>query len=527
MQPMDTISHKLKLYFTILFLTLFMSVLVACEQEMSDSAAIPPQENNESNESKEALEKNDQEHGINHTMTMEESEAILKIKRPNRWNPYEDDQQEASVVVSLTELPEALLQSDGGETIRVKSGIYEDVQLELQYNGQGTVAVRAEQPGSVTITGESMITIQNSEHLILSGFIFDEIESENTIVLSGSTDIHITDNYFYRNGTRAAGKIVAIRNGSAYNHIHHNTFDDNEGQGVAIYNGHTPEDIHNKYNEIYNNYFYNVRPVSEVYEGQSNGLESVQLGQGRDVHNKFYTKVYDNLFEENVGDRGEIISVKSSNNEVYRNTFLNNDSGLTIRLGDSNKIYQNYFKNTMKGLRTYGFDQLIYGNYFEGGITGIDLPTADTKTKADTDNPAPYYQTDRIKVLNNVFVNPGSQAFLFGSRFNRARMYVLFPQDSLYSGNEVYITNNRSKDFNIDPSGYAYFDSPEDLHHNIIYLVSEDNKGNMRIEDETAVRYVYIEEPVIPSPEEILGYTPFHSNDERVGAAWKRPELIE
>ena len=49
----------------------------------------------------------------------------------------------------------------------------------------------------------------------------------------------------------------------------------------------------------------------------------------------------------------------------------------------------------------------------------------------------------------------------------------------------------------------------------------------MRIEDETAVRYVYTEEPVIPSPEEIVGYTPFQSNDERVGAAWKRPELIE
>lgn len=529
MQPMNRISQPCKLCFALISFALILTVSAACEQDADDVAAIPAPKITDSVEPNEALaavEENTVPEN-SRSSAAKQLEDVFDVDRPQRWNPYEDDQQEAAVVVSLTELPEALLHASGGETIRVKSGRYVDVQIELKYNGHGTVAVRAEQPGSVTITGESMITIQDSEHLILSGFMFDEIKSENTIVLSGSRDIHITDNYFYRNGIRPASKIIAIRNGSAYNHIHHNTFDDNKGQGVAIYNGHTPEDIHNKYNEIYNNYFYLVRPVSEVYEGSSNGLESVQIGQGKYVFNKFFTKVYENLFERNTGDRAEIISVKSSNNEVYRNTFLNNDSGLTIRLGDSNKIYSNYFKNTMKGLRTYGFDQLIYGNYFEGGITGLQLPAADTTTKAETDNPAPYYQTDRIKVMNNVFVNPGTQAFLFGNSFNRSRMYVLLPKDSLYQGNEIYITNDRAKDFNKDPAAFAYFHSLEGIRQNTAYITSDHNKGNMNIEDESAVRYVYAENHDIPKPEQILGFTPFESNDERVGASWKRPEMID
>ena len=49
----------------------------------------------------------------------------------------------------------------------------------------------------------------------------------------------------------------------------------------------------------------------------------------------------------------------------------------------------------------------------------------------------------------------------------------------------------------------------------------------MNIEDESAVRYVYAENHDIPKPEQILGFTPFESNDERVGASWKRPEMID
>lgn len=457
--------------------------------------------------------------------TLSETEVNDVTNEPTvvRNNPQAANERPSdAMALSLEEIEEALTRAKPGDTLWIKSGTYEHVGIVLTYNGGGTVAVRAEIPGSVTITGRSLMTIKDSENLILSGILFDRVEADNTIVLDGSSHVHITENYFYQNGRTPTSKIVGIRNGSAYNHIHHNTFEDNRGQGIALYNGHTPEDIGNVYNEIYNNLFFKVRAVSEVYPGKTNGLESVQLGQGKDVSNKFYTKVYDNLFEDNVGDKAEIISVKSSNNELYRNTFLNSNSGLTIRLGDSNQIVGNYFAQVTKGLRTYGYNQLIENNYFIGGTVGIQLPAADTRTGQQETVAAPYYQTDETRILNNVFVNTGLRAFEFGHNFDETKNYTLLPIKSEYRGNRIYMTG-RGKDYEKTNHVFHIFDPISEFSNNQSYLQSEKYRGNIRSDDPEVITYTYSEQPAIPEPVEVLGYVPYDSLDIRTGAEWKRP----
>jgi hypothetical protein len=337
--------------------------------------------------------------------------------------------------------------------------------------------------------------------------------------------VEVKHNYFYRNGVSPTTKIVGIRNGSAYNKIHHNTFDRSEGQSVALYNGHTPADVNNVYNEVYANLFYQIPRVSDVYPGNSNGFEAVQLGQGKVVHNVFHTKVYDNLFEGIIGDGSEIVSVKSSGNEIYRNTFRDNASGLTIRLGDSNRIYDNYFENTEKGIRTYGYDQWIENNYLLGGNVGIQLPAADTANGQTPTVAAPYYQSEESRIIGNVIVDPAGTGMRFGTNYNPGS-WNLLPIDNDVSDNRVFISNG-AKDYVKETAIAAFFDPIGDFANNTSVLKSAANVGNISTTDSSVIEYVYTDHPAIPTPLSVTGLAPYDSLDSRTGADWKRPVAPE
>lgn len=428
--------------------------------------------------------------------------------------------------VSLTALQEALDAAQPGDTIWVEPGTYRDIALTLTYAGDGPVTVRARQAGEVVVTGASLITLKNSRNLTLAGFLFDRVTSDNSLVLDGSSGIHVTDHYFYRNGKTPTSKIVGIRNGSAGNKLYRNTFDESRGQSVALYNGHTPEDANNTDNEIYRNLFFNIPSVGSVYPGKTNGLEAVQLGQGKEVRNVFRTKVFENVFEEVTGDRAEIISVKSSGNEIYRNTFRNNASGLTIRLGESNRIADNYFENTDKGIRTYGYDQTIERNYMVGGSHGIQLPAADTKTGETPIPAAPYYQSDRSRITGNVMVKPLVSGFTFGGNY-KPGTWELLPTGVTVERNLVVLAHS-ARDYILDEAAAEaaerdHGDPIASFVGNRSYLNTERNRGNIGSADSGAIEYVISASPDIPPPEAVTGVTPFQSLDERTGAGWRRP----
>lgn len=423
--------------------------------------------------------------------------------------------------VPLAGLQAALSAAQPGDTLLVEAGTYADTTVTLTYDGPGPVTVRAEEDGAVVFSGQSLITIKNSRNLIFRGFLFDQVASGNSLVLDGSSHVEVTQNYFYQNGNSPTSKIVGIRNGSAHNKIHHNTFDRSKGQSVALYNGHTPADVNNTRNEIYNNLFYRIPRVSDVYPGNSNGLEAVQLGQGREVHNVFHTKVRDNLFEGIIGDGGEIVSVKSSGNDISRNTFRDNASGLTIRLGDNNRVKDNYFENTEKGIRTYGYGQSIKNNYLVGGMIGIQLPAADTAHGQNPTVAAPYYQSEASHIKGNVIVNPVQSGMVFGANYNAAS-WNLLPIDNDIRDNRIYIAN-LAKDYVKNASVASFYDPLADFRNNISYLRSAANAGNISPADSSAIDYVYTDQPSIPTPESVTGAAPYESLDIRTGASWRRP----
>lgn len=427
--------------------------------------------------------------------------------------------------VAMNQVQDALDQAQAGDTIWVASGTYTDLQVVWTYKGEGTVAIRASEDGGVRLTGASLVTIRGSRHVVLSGFLFDTVASDNSVVLDGSSYVHVTENYFYRNGRTPTSKIVGIRNGSAHNEIHHNTFDQSYGQSVATYNGHTPDDVNNTDNRIYANLFYNIPTVKSVYN-KTNGLEAVQLGQGRDVHVVHRTQVYENVFEHVAGDLDEIISVKTSGNTIYRNSFLNSPSGLTIRLGASNTIRDNYFENAEKGIRSYGYDQTIVRNYLAGGRIGIQFPAADTRTGEKEQVAAPYYQSDRSLITGNIIVRPSEAAFAFGRNY-KPDQWPLLPTALRIEDNDVYLSSGRAKDYMMHEQATAFDPSMASFKGNRSFVKDRLNRGNASVDDPAAIQYTITDEPDVPTPSGLWGEEPLGSLDSRTGAAWKRPESVK
>lgn len=429
--------------------------------------------------------------------------------------------------VPLDQLPAALANAVPGETLLVQTGTYNDIDITLIWNSSTLTTIQAETPGDVIITGNSTIRIKDSTNLKLTGFLFDQTTSSSSIVLDHSSNIEVSDNYFYQNGSSPYGFILHIVNGSAENLIHHNTFDGSRAISVVI-GSRTLEDVNNTENEIYNNLFYNIPSVRSVYpDRENNGMESIGLGQGDSfsmgpwVHEmKLYTKVYDNLFEKVVGDGSEIITNKTSNNEFYRNTFLNNQSGLTIRLGESTKVKNNYFENTTKGIRVYGYDHEIENNYLVGGQYGIQLPTGDNVTGGTPPVAGAYYQVDHVEIKGNVIINPSNQAFRFGGGYTER--YSLLPINTTTVTNQVYLSNT-AKDYMIDGSVTVPYDVLSGFSGNESVLKSAANQGNISTIDNGKINYTFMSEQLPPTPESITGTVPFSSNDPLTGTSWRRP----
>jgi len=105
--------------------------------------------------------------------------------------------------------------------------------------------------------------------------------------------------------------------------------------------------------QIYKNYFHDQTAAG------GNGGESLRLGSSETAWIDFNSNVYFNRFERCDGDP-EGVTVKSSNNDIHHNTFVDCNSSLSLRHGNFNKAKYNFLKNT--GLRFFGHNHEIVGN---------------------------------------------------------------------------------------------------------------------------------------------------------------------
>ena len=347
--------------------------------------------------------------------------------------------------IPLNDLESYLSKNPLIDTVFIENGDYKDIEVKLT-GFKKELVILPESNGGVKISGKSTLIFINSSKISLTGFEFNGIANRSAIIIESSNDIKIFNNLFNSCGAFQFGKIVRITNGASNNKIHNNTFDYLKSMGVVVdVSSSDDASLLCLNNEIFNNVFINIPNVKTVYpNSDGNGLEAIQLGQGspRAMEKQIHTKVYNNLFLNIIGDRSEIISVKSSSNLIYENVFLDNDSGITFRVGNYNAFTSNIVYNTRAGLRVFGKGHIINKNYFEGGSLGIIIPSADKSNEnANTLEGSFYFQPEDIRIEKNLIINPESSGINIGSRFSNSRRF--YPKDLIIEEN-VLLTSGQS-----------------------------------------------------------------------------------
>jgi len=402
-----------------------------------------------------------------------------------------------SLAQGVSDLSNRINSADSGDTIYIDAGTYTDVNVSTNKKFARAVVIRPKVLGAVTFTGAVSFKLNNSSNIKFEGFIFRET-SGSVFLFNNSNNIEIANNYFYKCGINPNHSIIRIVNGSGDNKIDFNTFEDTRSQAVLIGTyANKAADRLNTGNKIFRNRFCNVKSIQELYPSMGkNGLEQIVIGFLPDYVLK--TDVYQNLFENIIGDGWEVISNKSSGNTIRENTFLNCKSGLSIRGGSNVKIIDNYLDNAEKGIRIFGDGHTINNNYILNSDVGIRLPSTDFQTGAKALFTG-YYQQDNVSISDNFIINPKSSDILMGENGRKLK-----PKGIRIAGNRIYYSNKKQ--------------------------ILKANK-NLSIKSIADNQYVASESGVTGSTNtksiwfariaDTNKLQPFVSNDARVGKTWK------
>jgi len=97
------------------------------------------------------------------------------------------------------------------------------------------------------------------------------------------------------------------------------------------------------------------------------------------------------------------LSVKSCAVTIRYNTVRDCKAQMTLRHGNFDKVYGNYFTKT-PGLRIFGDDHIIYSNYFEDCDVAINIGNGGAEV-ADGAPLTSHDRPDRILIAFNTLVN--------------------------------------------------------------------------------------------------------------------------
>lgn len=140
---------------------------------------------------------------------------------------------------------------------------------------------------------------------------------------------------------------------------------DNKGLYIVVWHKNDKADYH----MIRRNSFH--RP--KTFNREENGQEIIRVGDSHNSLTDSYTVIEENFFYQCNGEV-EVISIKSGNNIIRGNTFLECRGALTLRHGNDNKVENNFFLangiDRAGGVRVINKGQVVRNNYFYGHCSG-------------------------------------------------------------------------------------------------------------------------------------------------------------
>lgn len=325
-------------------------------------------------------------------------------------------------VNSLSALQSRINSAVAGDIIILANGVY-TASADITINKQGTssqpITIMAQSIGGAEIKGNSGFTIVSpARYIIIQGFKFTHSASQATMA-SGTSNCRWTQNVFETPGD---GENLSI-NGNDHE-VDYNAFQHKNAMGRFIVVRGSGSEI-SKGHHIHHNYFFDHKPQT------GNGAESFQFGlSGTSLSSSNSTIEY-NLFENCAGEN-EMVSLKVSAVTFRYNTIRNCPAHLTLRHGNRNLIYGNYFINT-PGVRIFGDNHKIFSNHFENcspainiGNGGGEVATGDPLTSHD--------RPDRVVIAFNTLVNNPSNITMSGRTNGLGATYISIVNNIIQGG---------------------------------------------------------------------------------------------
>lgn len=319
-------------------------------------------------------------------------------------------------------LPSAL----PGDTFVMADGDYKLAWLKLSCVGtsEQPIVLMAEHTRNARVTGTGCITLLNAAYMVFDGLDFDMAATSSIMKYQGAHHIRVTNCRFTMSKDKEdqTSKWILIGDlwenetcASGHNRFDHNIFEDKQDGGSLFVidgsHGGTPQiSVHDT---IDHNIFRRVGPRA------SNEKETIRIGVSDLTTRSAWTIVEYNEFEDCDGDP-EIVSVKSCDNIIRYNTFRRCLGTLCLRQGFRNRAEGNSFYGEGKtaefegrtigcgGVRVYGKDHVVTGNYMEG-LTGDTWDAGLTLTNGDATNTSTNYSAhflpENVQMTHNTLID--------------------------------------------------------------------------------------------------------------------------
>jgi len=297
-------------------------------------------------------------------------------------------------VTAIVDLQRAINRANPGDVITLANGTYitaEDIVVNRTGTAAHPIIICAETMGGAEIGGVGGFSLVSpAAYIIIKGFKFTH-ESKKARTGGGTSFCRFTQNIFENSGD---GEDLTIAGNDQ--EVDYNTFQNKNAMGRMLAIRGTGSQIAERL-LIHHNYFKNYKD-----QGGKNGAETLQFGLSGFSMSTSNSIVEYNLFEDCAGEN-ELISVKASGVTLRYNTIRNCPAQFTLRHGNKCLVYNNYFINT-PGIRIFGDDHLITGNYFENCKPAITIGNGDGEV-ADGAKLTVHDRPDRVVISYNILVN--------------------------------------------------------------------------------------------------------------------------
>lgn len=350
-------------------------------------------------------------------------------------------------VSNLKEFNLTVPKLQSGDEVVLKNGIWKDAIL--LFSGKGTsdkpIILRAETPGKVSLESQSCLKL-SGEFLHVSGLIFTNgFTSSGSVIEFRQNKDEIANNCVlsncvikdFSNPDKTKNDFWIQVNGKN-NTVEYNYIKGKTNKGMTLTVRLDSLTSNETYHHIYRNYFGERPPLGQ------NGGETLQIGLAETSHLNSRVKVEENYFEQCDGEI-EIISVKSSENQIFNNVFFECRGMLTLRHGHRNLVYGNifignYLSNT-GGVRVINEDQKVFNNFFSG-LRGKGVNSALVLVNGiPNSKPKEYMQVKNAVIFNNTFYDC-STPFQFGLGNGPNRN--MRPINTVLVNNLVYCPNEEN-----------------------------------------------------------------------------------